>query len=71
MSSAYDLDQAMHAAELAALAMAARAVFARASGAESDVVSMAFSVTLESPGLAVIECEYRDRSGHAIGGFGL
>lgn len=65
------LDEAMHAAELASLAMACRAVLGRASGAEPEVVSLRIACTLESAGLSVIEVELIERGGMAVGGFGL
>lgn len=38
---------------------------------DESVVSLAFTVTFSGDGLVVLEGEYRDRSGHALGGFGL
>lgn len=63
--------EAQHAAELVGLAVYARACLARAAAEEPDVVSLAFTVTFESPGLSVIECELRQASGLAVGGFSL
>ena len=66
----FDLEQAMHAADMAALRSALRSVFADSAGVDG-IVSLAFTVTVDSPGLLVIEGEFRDASGHAVGGFGL
>jgi len=67
----FNLEQAMHASDLAALRAALRSVFADAAEADAEVVSMACTVTVDTPGLLVIEAEYRNRAGHAVGGFGL
>jgi len=66
-----DLEQGLHIADLAALRSALRSVFADACTEGEDIVSMALTVTHEDAGLLVIEAEYRDRAGHAVGGFGL
>lgn len=43
------------------------------NGVEDDpcVVALAFTATSDADGLLVLEGEYRDRAGNAIGGFGL
>lgn len=66
-----DLQQAMHHAELAGLAVYCRAVLARMSVDEPEVVSLRLACTFESPGLSVIEVEMIQRGGMAIGGFSL
>lgn len=53
------------------LEMAATAVLSDAMGDETGVVSLALTVTHETDGLLVLEGEYRDRAGNALGGFGL
>jgi hypothetical protein len=68
---AQSMDEAMHAAELATLAMACRAVLGRAASAEPEVVSLRLTCALESPGVSVIEIELIERGGMAFGGFGL
>ncbi len=64
-------EQAAHAAELVGLAVYARAVLARAIDQQPDVVSLRLSCTLDAPGLQVIEAEFIDARGVALGGFGL
>jgi len=64
-------EQAAHAAELVGLAVYARAVLARAMEHEPEVVSVRLAVTLDTPGLLVVEGEFIDVSGMARGGFGL
>jgi hypothetical protein len=66
-----DLNAAMHAADLAALASACRAVLGRSREDVDDVVSLALTVTHDAPGMAVIEVELRDAAGHAVGGMSL
>lgn len=53
------------------LEMAATAVLADGMGDETGVVSLAFVATHDADGLVVLEGEYRDRAGQALGGFGL
>lgn len=65
-----DLEQAMHAADMAALRASIRSVVANASEVD-DVVSLAVTVTLDSPGLLVIEGEFRNKAGQAVGGFAI
>lgn len=65
-----DLEQAMHAADMAALRASLRSVLANASEVD-EVVSMAVTVTHDSPGLLVIEGEFKNRAGQAVGGFAL
>ena len=67
----FNLEQAMHAADLAALRSALRSVFADAVEGDDGIVSMACTVTHETPGLLVVEAEFRNRAGNAVGGFGL
>lgn len=70
MSSPHDAFAAgFQAAELAGLAAYSRAVFLSASVACPDVVGMVLRVRIDE-GLSVIEAEYLDREGHAVGGFG-
>jgi hypothetical protein len=63
--------EAQHAAELALASMAMRALLARETADAPEVASIHFAVTVESPGLSVIEVEVRDRAGHALGGYAL
>lgn len=64
--------EASHAAEFAVLAMALRAVHARAVSDEPEVLSLRLTVTPDAlPGLAVIELEFVNRAGMAVGGMGL
>lgn len=65
------LIHAMHAAELAGLAVYCRAVLARSSVDEPEVVSLRIACTFESPGLSVIDVELIERNGVAVGGFSL
>ena len=67
----HSLSEAMHAAELAGLAVYCRAALARASADEPEVVSLRLSCSFESPGLSVIEVELIERNGAAIAGFSL
>lgn len=67
----FNLEQAMHAADLARLRAGALAVLAYEAGNDPEIVALAVTVTHESDGLMVIEAEYRNRDGHAVGGFGL
>jgi len=67
----FNLEQAMHAADLARLRAGALAVLSYEVTKDPDIVSLAFTVTHEAAGLLVIEAEYRDKHGHAVGGFGL
>lgn len=66
-----DFEQSLHIADLAALRSALRSVFADACSEGEDIVSMALTVTHEDAGLLVVEAEYRNRAGMAVGGFGL
>ena len=67
-----DFLQVQHAAELAILAMALRAIHGREHNDNPEVVSLAFRVTPDAiPGLSVIECEALDAHGNAIGGWSL
>lgn len=38
---------------------------------DNSIVSLAFTVTFSGDGLVVLEGEFRDRAGNALGGFGL
>lgn len=67
----FNLEQAMHAADLARLRAGALAVLSHEVANDPDIVSLAVTITHETDGLMVIEAEYRDRAGHAVGGFGL
>ena len=71
MSTSQNLDETYHAAEMAGLAVYLRAVFARAVAGEPEVVCLRVAVTLDTPGLSVIEFELIERSGHAIAGWSL
>lgn len=53
------------------LELAGTAVLQNAVGDDDAVVSLAFTATHEADGLVVLEGEYRDRAGNAVGGFGL
>lgn len=66
-----NFEQVLHIADLAALRSALRSVFADAVTEGEDIVSLALTVTHEDAGLLVIEAEYRNRAGLAVGGFGL
>lgn len=63
--------EAQHAAECVGLAVYARAVLGRAVEDEPGVVSLRLSVTHQSAGLSVIECEVIDSGGNAVGGWSL
>lgn len=67
----HSLAEAMHAAELAGLAVYCRAALARAASDEPEVVSLRLACTFESPGCSVIEVELIERNGIAVGGFSL
>ena len=62
--------QSLHYGTLAGFAAFARALFDSAHGDSPDVVSLAVRITADA-GQSVIECEYIDAQGHAVGGFGL
>lgn len=64
--------EAAHAAEFALAGMALRAIHARALSDEPEVLSLRLIVTPDAiPGLAVIELEYINRDGMAVGGVAL
>lgn len=63
--------EAQHAAELVGLAVYARAVLSRAVDDEPGVVSLRLSVTHQSVGMSVIECELINRDDMALGGWSL
>jgi hypothetical protein len=67
----HSLQDAMHAAELAGLAVYCRAALARAASEEPEVVSLRLACTFESAGVSVIEVELVERNGIAVGGFSL
>lgn len=61
--------EAAHAAEFALAGMALRAIHARAVSDEPEVLSLRLTVTPDAlPGLAVIELEFVNRQGEAVGG---
>lgn len=70
MSEHVDFEAAFHAAELAMLAAAVRAVFTSARSASPDVVSLALRVRADD-GQSVIEAEYLNGDGMAVAGFGV
>lgn len=63
-------DEAIHVAELAGLAVYARAVLARAVSAEPDVVSLRVACSVTASG-ADVDCELVGATGMALGGFSL
>ena len=67
----HNLDEQMHAAELAGLACYARAVLARAMENEPHVLSLRFTVEADPGSVAPITAEVLDATGLALGGFGL
>jgi hypothetical protein len=67
----FNLEQAMHAADIAALRSALRTLFADSALDVDGLASLVVTATQEHPGLLVIEAEYRDASGHVVGGFGV
>jgi len=67
----FDLEQAMHAADMAALRSAVRSLFADSAADVDGLASLVVTATVEHPGLLVIEAEYRDAKGHVVGGFGV
>ncbi len=64
------LDEQLHVAELAGLAVYARAVLARACDDEPEVVSLRLNCEVEGRS-ASISVEPVGASGLALGGFGL
>lgn len=71
MSTSRDAAFVRRQFSLLLLEMAATAVLGDAVDDETGVVSLAFTATHSSDGLIVLEGEYRDRAGQALGGFGL
>ncbi len=63
--------EAMHAAELAGLAVYGRAVLGRAVADHAGVISLRMEVTHSSEGLAVVEWELIDAADRAVAGGGL
>lgn len=67
----FDLEQALHAAELAGLAAYSRAVLGHAMEEGDDVVSLRFTVTHQAGERATVQAELINRAGQAVGGFSI
>jgi len=69
--SPHDFVSAVEAAEMAGLGVYARAVLGTARDGDAEVLSLRLACTYSDAGVSVIECEFVDASGNAVGGFAL